>query len=46
VTHLSVDPTNGGAFGLAIGVRNGVMTLAAVNDVTSQLKFDSMPPGR
>jgi hypothetical protein len=46
VTQLSVDPTNGGAFGLAIGVRNGVTTLAAVDDVTSQIKFFSLPPGQ
>ena len=46
MTQLSVDPTNGGAFGLAIGVRNGVTTLAAVDDVTSQLKFYSLPPGQ
>ena len=37
-----MDPTNGGAFGLAIGARNGVTTLAAVDDVTSQLKFYSL----
>jgi hypothetical protein len=46
VTQLSVDPANGGAFGLAIGVRNGATTLAAVDDVTSQLKFFSPPPGQ
>ncbi len=46
VTELSVDPTNGGAFGLAIGSRNGVTTLAAVDDVTSQLEFFSLPPGQ
>jgi hypothetical protein len=40
-----VDPKNGGAFGLAIRVRNRVTTLSAVDDVTSQLKFDSLPPG-
>ena len=43
VTELSVDPNNGGAFGLAIGVRNGVTTLAAVDDNTAQLKFYSLP---
>ena len=42
VTELSVDPNNGGAFGLAIGVRNGVTTLAAVDDNTVQLKFYSL----
>jgi hypothetical protein len=42
VTELSVDPTNGGAFGLAIGLRNGVTTLAAVDDNTAQLKFYSV----
>ena len=42
VTLLSVDPTNGGAFGLAIGSRNGVTTLASVDDVTSQLEFFSI----
>ncbi|HKM53922.1 MAG TPA: hypothetical protein VJY33_10965 [Isosphaeraceae bacterium] len=42
VTELSVDPNNGGAFGLAIGVRNGVTTLAAVDDNTAQLKFYSL----
>src|SRR5271165_2648787 len=30
------------AFGLAIGVRNGVTTLAAVDDNTAQLKFYSL----
>ena len=46
VTELSVDPTNGGAFGLAIGSRNGATTLAAVDDVTSQLELFSLPPGQ
>jgi hypothetical protein len=42
VTELSVDPNNGGAFGLAIGVRNGVTTLPAVDDNAVQLKFYSL----
>ena len=42
---FSVDPTNGGAFGLAIGSRNGVTTLAAVDDVTSQLGCFRCHPG-
>jgi hypothetical protein len=46
VTQLSVDPNNGGAFGLAIGSRNGVTTLAAVDDVTGQLELFSSPPGQ
>jgi len=37
VTQLSVDPNQGGSFGLAINVKDNIATLAAVDDNTASL---------
>jgi hypothetical protein len=45
VGQLSVDPNNGGAFGLALTVgADGTITLIAVDDNSDQLKFYSFTP--
>ena len=42
VTQLSIDPNNGGAFGLALTVAaDGTITLIATDDNADQLKFYS-----
>jgi hypothetical protein len=37
VTQLSVDPSQGGSFGLAVNVQNNIATFAAVDDNTASL---------
>jgi hypothetical protein len=37
VTQLSVDPAQGGSFGLAVNVKNNIATFAAVDDNTASL---------
>ena len=37
VTQLSVDPSQGGSFGLAVSVQNNIATFAAVDDNTASL---------
>ena len=45
VAQLSVDPNNGGAFGLALTVAaDGTITLIATDDNSNQLKFYSYTP--
>ena len=43
VGQFSVDPTIGGAFGVAVGTFNGQTVLAAVNDVQTLLSIQSVP---
>ncbi|HEY5242352.1 MAG TPA: hypothetical protein VIJ22_12825, partial [Polyangiaceae bacterium] len=43
VTQFSVDPTPGGAFGLAIGTFNGQPVLTAVDDVQTLLSIQNIP---
>jgi hypothetical protein len=37
VTQFSVDPSQGGSFGLAVNVQNNIATFAAVDDNTASL---------
>jgi hypothetical protein len=44
VKEISVDPNQGGSFGLAVAVNsNGTATLAAVDDNTASLTIWTLP---
>jgi hypothetical protein len=43
VTQLSVDPNQGGSFGLAVNVANNIATFAAVDDNTPSLLIWTLP---
>jgi hypothetical protein len=43
VKELSMDPSQGGSFGLAVNTVNNVSTFAAVDDVTSTLVIWTIP---
>jgi hypothetical protein len=43
VTQLSVDPAQGGSFGLAVNVKDDIATFAAVDDNTASLLIWTLP---
>jgi len=43
VTQLSVDPAQGGSFGLAVNVKDNIATFAAVDDNTASLLIWTLP---
>ena len=43
ITQLSVDPSQGGSFGLAVNVKNNIATFAAVDDNIPVLLIWTLP---
>lgn len=43
ITQLSVDPAQGGSFGLAVNVKDNIATFAAVDDNTASLLIWTLP---
>jgi hypothetical protein len=43
ITQLSVDPSQGGSFGLAVNVKDDIATFAAVDDNTASLLIWTLP---